>query len=281
VAIRISSEEKKSMSREDIIRWRFEEMLRMAEEINSYKCDHKEGLVQWLARNNKYLRICGEKFMPVSVAVATPLSGYGRGQCDSLEKALSRFEGKEANYVAPDTLEGKEERRLQSWSIRMALQNGRSLKKTFSEPLKEFEDILFALDEVSLGDSDHRNDEGLGASRCDLLCLAKKNSQWFPLVIELKYKRMGKALINQVNRYAMELSNYRKELDLLFEAITGKQVTRGDIQKMVIMPTVSKEQKNNPSVKKTYREYEEAGIHLVEYTTEPGFGLCPVAPLAG
>ena len=281
MAARKSSEAKKAMSRGEIIRWRFNEMLGMAEEINSYKSDHKDGLVQLLAEEKKYLRICGEKFMPVSVAVATPLSGYGRGQCDSLEKALRRFEGKKANSVDPETLKGKEERRLQSWGISMALQNGRSLKNAFSEPLKEFEDILFALDEVSLGDSDHRNDEGLGASRCDLLCLAKKNSQWYPLVIELKYKRMGKGLIKQVNRYAIELRNYRKELDPLLEAITGKQIARGDIQKMVIMPAVSKEQKNNPSVKKTYREYEEAGIHLVEYTTEPGFGLCPVAPLAG
>lgn len=277
---RKSSKEKKAMSREDIIRWRFEEMLRMAEEIDNYKYDHKEGLVPWLAREDKYLRVCGEKLVPVSVAIDTPLSGYGSGQCGSLDEALMRFKEKKANFVEPKTLKGKEERRLQADIIRLALQNGRSLKKAFRKPLNEFKDILFVLDEVSMGDSNHLNEEGLGASRCDLLCLARKGEQWLPLVVELKYKRMGKALIDQVNRYVVELASYRKELDRLLEAITGKSVAKGDIQKMVVMPTVENAQKDNARVQKTYREFENAGIHLIEYETEDlGFALYPVTPL--
>ena len=276
--------EKKETSRNKIIRFRFNNMLRMAKEINNYPCVHKDGLVQLLVGEKQYLRICGEQFTPVSLATDTPLSGYGNNQCSTIDKALNCFKTKSANYVKPEDLKKKKERRLQAALILTALQNGRRLETAFRGPLKEFNDIRFVLDEVSLGDNTNRHPtmtnaqkRPLGASRCELLCIAKKGGQWYPLVIELKYKRMGIELVKQVNRYEEELSDYRIELNQLLSAITGETIASGEILKMAIMPYAETNQRNIASIKKTRRLFDESDVVLVEFKEDDGeFGLYPV-----
>lgn len=247
------SKTKKDMGRKELISWRFEKMLGMAKEINK-----NQDLVSGLAENNQYLRICGEKFMPVSLADETPLSGYGNGQCTVLNTALGRLKTK-PNFVEETTLDRKGERRLQCWLIRQALNNGRSLKKTFLTSLFGFDDILFVLDEVSLGDKNHPP-----IKRCDLLCVGLKNGQWHPVVIELKSQRIGDELVKQVISYAEELAEHRNELDQLFLEITGKSVVNGEFLKMVIFPE-PKTSKLTHNLEETYRLFEEKGICLIEY----------------
>ena len=245
---------KNAMGRKEIISWRLKNMLEMAKEINK-----NQDLVSTLAENNQYLRICGEKFMPVSLADCTPLSGYGNSPCAVLSSALEHFKTKEPNSVEKITLDRKGERRLQCWLIRQALNNGRSLEKTFSTSLFGFDDILFVLDEVSLGDKNHPP-----IKRCDLLCVGLKNGQWHPVVIELKNLRIGKELVNQVIEYAEEFAEHRNELDQLFLEITGKSVVKGELLKMVIFPE-PKTSKLTKNLEETYRLFEEKGICLVEY----------------
>lgn len=249
---------KKNMSREEVICWRLGvKMLAMAKEISSYP-----NLVLELAENNQYLRICGEEYMPVSLGEKSPLSGYGQGKCSNLSVALEQFKREKPNVIDPEILKNKGERRLQSWLIKNALLEDRSLKSCFSSAISYFDELLFALDEVSMGDVNH-----LPVGRCDLLCVGLKTGSWVPVVVELKSLRQGEKLVKQVTDYAKELASFRDQLDPLLEEITGKSVANSEIHKLVVFPAPKT---YSGRVKSTFRLYEDNSVYLVEYD-----GNCP------
>lgn len=240
------------MSRSEIIDMRFgeDEMLKRAKEINK-----KHSLVRILAEKNQYLRIGGNGYTAVSLDDSMPLSGYG--QSNDLAIAEGLFSNKKNKPSPPGR--AVPECQLQCWMIRKALQNEdkRSLKKVLTNAMCGFDEILFALDEVSLG-------EGKGTKRLDMLCVGKKNNQWHPIVVELKYERKADALVKQVTEYANELENHREKLNPLLEEITGKAPINEKIEKMVIFPAPITS-KLHKRVLDTNKLYKEAKIHLVEF----------------
>lgn len=218
-------------------------------------------LVGTLAENDQYLRICGEGYRAVSLNDDTPLSGYGKNQCRKLSTAEGFFSKRTNKPSAPRRY--VPERQLQCWLIREALQKDRSLKKALKKSLCGLDDILFALDEVSLGG-------GKSAKRLDMLCVGCKADQWHPLVIELKYDRKGPDLEKQVTEYANELEKHRANLDPLLEEITGKDVHGSEIVKMVIFPA-PKTSKPHKTVSNTNKSYKDANILLVEFKISYSF----------
>jgi hypothetical protein len=258
---------KKDMERDDIIKYRLANMLELAKKVNLESRTSGRDLIMELAGHNQYLRICGEAFTPVSLAENTPLSGYGNGQCTSLSAALRRF-NRDPHPVSEETLKRKGERRLQNWLIREALRNGRSLKQAFSQAMQGFDDIIFALDEVSLGDRFHKP-----INRCDLLCVVLKDGRWRPLVVELKNRRIGDELASQVVKYAAELARFREGLDPLLQEVTQKCVAGEEILTMVIFPQPGS-YANRARLGATYQLFD--GIALVEYAPhECGYSFFP------
>lgn len=252
-----------------IIRERLSLMCEKAKKIAS-----DETLVADLAWKDRYIRIGGNGFTPVSLAEESTLNGFGSGPCQNLNTALDRFEKHKASNACD-----KLERSLQGSLIRLALRNKRSLKDVFVNLPTGINDILFAFDEISLGDKENAIEETYyddnkrkSALRCDLLCVCELNGQWYPLVVELKYKRIGEDLIRQVCNYVEILSLFRNEVDELLEITTGKNVAGKDILKMVVMPEAdtyfTKKGLINANILNTYSLYKEKDVVLVEYPKE-------------
>ena len=196
-------ENKNGMSVNELIAWRFEQMAERAAKLSTE-------YVKAYADDNKYVRICGESYRAVSLDDEYPLVGFSSGGVSTLGTIEKHFS---INLLDGKLIEGKkEERRLQSYIIRKALQSSRELVDILD--LKDdFDELRFCLDEVSLGDRNKkvplkRGDQSEeGIVRCDILAVGKETGEdeWTIVLIELKYKREMKRLKEQ-----LKLSNNKQ-----------------------------------------------------------------------
>jgi hypothetical protein len=201
--------------------------------------------IRELARDFKHIRLGGNGFMGVSLHWLSPLKGHSSAPAKSIETISSHF-GKAVPI--PDT--DFPEQRLQGWLIREAMMNDRNLKI----PLQlnsEFDELVFALDEVSIGGRGVSvNDlqlpvallDAKDAVRCDLLAVGRKGSDVFPVVIELKVDRKEKRLHDQLNNFAklMVLFN-RHFIDLLNEVVKDtdlklSEISYEKVRKIMVWP---------------------------------------------
>jgi len=243
---------------DDIIRDRLENMAGWASTRRSRFSD--------IQAKNAYVRIGGNGFRAVSVAAESPLTGYGNNSvklwstvCDHLAK------------YSPAVVKGKkEERRLQAYMIRSALQTpGNSLTKLVGDKIAgiEFDDVLFAFDEISLGDKNQKvrfnkpiNGKSEGIIRCDLLCVGVKEGKGYPIIIELKYDRELKRLFEQLNEFSLFITDhYKEEFSKLLMAATGVKVDCDHCYKALVWPGNENE---SDSTKKTLKEND---IQVIEY----------------
>ena len=176
------------------------DMKKRAEELH----DIEDQLYEW-AREDKYVRICGESFRPVSLAPESPLVGYGKSSLKTLKSVRSRF-SQDAKVDVKEVEGNKEERRLQTYIIRMAMRSQRDLIQVLGLQ-DHFDELRFCLDEISLGDSKNHvylsADKNDGIVRCDLLAVGKRKGEadWHPALIELKYAR-------ELTRLDCQLQNF-------------------------------------------------------------------------
>lgn len=176
------------------------DMKKRAEELH----DIEGQLYEW-ARQDKYVRICGESFRPVSLAPESPLVSYGKSSIKTLKNVRSRF-SQDTNAEVKEVEGNKEERRLQAYIIRTAMKSQRNLIKVLGLQ-DHFDELRFCLDEISLGDSKNHvylsADKKDGIVRCDLLAVGKRKGEadWRPALIELKYAR-------ELTRLDCQLQNF-------------------------------------------------------------------------
>lgn len=235
-----------STKRYDIIDKRLKNMEVMAKALASRN--------EELAKNKKYIRIRGESYRAVSLSDEAPLCGYSKNGAKKLDTILGHFK-----KDAPKPIEGsKKERRIQNHIIKEALRHGRSLK--YAMGLKKVEELLFALDEVSLGDRKHTP-----IIRCDILAVGCFNGDWVPVLIELKYAREKTVLLGQLDAFCKEMKAHKTAFIKLLEACTGEKLAKDKIiRKMVIWPKVNDKERYD-----TLDAFKGKDISVIEYSMEP------------
>lgn len=182
---------------------------------------------------NWYVRICGNSYRAVSLYEDSPLMGFVKNNAKKFDTILNHFEKGEPGKINNGE---KPERRLQCWLIKQSLQNKLSLKTALSLDNKKYDDLLFALDEVSLGDRNHTP-----IIRCDILAVGIQNGNAFPVLIELKSNRAKEELVNQIDDFVDHINNLSKEFEELLSRCVNKPVrVSRKIGKMIIWPTAGK-----------------------------------------
>ena len=119
--------DKSQMTRREILSYRINDML---DRINSVDYPDMNKMSQ-LAREDKYVRVCGESYRAVSLNDRTPLMGFTNKGNTNIKTIYNHFKNREITKLSDSVWKTKEERRVQAWLIKQALINKRSLKKLF------------------------------------------------------------------------------------------------------------------------------------------------------
>lgn len=249
--------------REALIDWRLEFMTNQANGLKIESWNEVEA-----ARKNRYIRINGESYRAVSLADDSPLSKFaesGACQLATIERHFDKkLEPKDGQW-----LEKKRERRLQSRIIQQALSSKRNMliDSLFGKALeRQFDELIFALDEVSFGDANHTG--ATDNSRCDLVAVGRIGSDTFPVVIELKSERSLGRLFEQLDDASREIERHQEYFGKLLKALTGISVSIAEVHKILVWPALVS---GHPDKKTTIEKCEKkgnAGMLFIEYSPE-------------
>jgi len=233
-----------------------------------------------LSLEDVYIRIGGNGFRAVSVAETSPLASYGK-MVEKNDKKVWMSTAtvknwstvcKHLDYNEPAGINGtKEERRLQAYMIRRAIQTKEnSLRELIGNMIGgvEFDDILFAFDEISLGDQYQKvpfrnpiNGEADGIIRCDLLCVGRRGDEGWPILVELKYDRQLGRLFEQLDEFSLFVTkHYKNEFSELLMAATDVQVNCDKCYKVLVWPG------NENETDSTKKRLKESDVQVIEYT---------------
>ncbi|MFQ5518587.1 MAG: MBL fold metallo-hydrolase RNA specificity domain-containing protein, partial [Mariprofundus sp.] len=235
---------------------RLEDMCKWAKERRNKALDVKDA----------YVRIGGNGFRAVSVAEATPLTGYVTHTAKTWDTVCRHF-----SNDTPENVDSKsEERRLQAYMIRESLKSDNRLCAMIGKEFGDvkFDEILFAFDEVSLGDSHNKvkfgepiNGQTEGVIRCDLLCVGVIDGKGYPILVELKYDRQLKRLLEQLHEFSRFVNGvYKKQFSDLLSAATGIEVDCDKCYKMMVWPPCVKE-----PTKTTKDKLKASDVKVIEY----------------
>jgi hypothetical protein len=148
------------------------------------------------------------------------------------------------------------ERRLQSYLIREAYAHNRRLApiNTASLETEDAVELLFITDEIALPTEE-------GKTVCDMLALRHDKGRLTPVLLELKYARQRKRLVEQVETYSRSLDDHAGLFAELYGALLGESVTfDGPTEKWIVWPAVGNG--NDP----WEGELQGGGIRIVGYS---------------
>lgn len=261
---------KKEMDVVELIAWRFEQMTGRAAKLSTED-------VKAYADDNKYVRICGESYRAVSLDDDYPLVGYAPSGVSKLETIKNHFGLKIPKEKLIESK--KEERRLQSYIIRKALQSNRDLIDIL-DLKSDFDELRFCLDEISLGDNNKKvpltasDKPEEGIVRCDILAVGKRagSDKWTPVLIELKYSREMKRLEDQLKNFISVIDNNKNlqaKLEELITTIVPEAKSYNSIITKVIVWPAPKSQGNGRALDESILEvvYDSNGKNERDVST--------------
>lgn len=197
---------------------------------------------------NWYIRIGGNGYCAVSLNEDTPLKGFAKS--GGGKKNLETIKGHFKNGRPEKPRRSVPERRMQCSFIKKALAKGGDLKAALGLDNTIYDELLFAVDEISLQDI-----------RCDILAVGVIAGHTFPVLIELKPGREQKRLITQINTFCEKIigDDYKDMFKELLSECVDKKISMSQIGKMVIWPKNKREQAT------TIDDFHAAGIDVLEY----------------
>lgn len=201
-------------------------MIRFASELGEWNAPE-------MASKNNYIRIGGRGYRSVSLHNKTPLSGYSKSPSNSLDKILNEFKNKKPNSMDDNVRKKKQERCLQRYIIKKSLVCNRNMIKALSLLECPYSELIFATDEVSLGDV-----------RCDILAVGKIGDAYYPVVIELKSNRDKEVLKEQLKEFCHKISTFKVEFNELLTCMTRLKHVRihtDKPHKVIIWPVAPSE----------------------------------------
>lgn len=257
---------------EEVICKRLKIMTEMVSELR--QC--KDFSLKEHAQRDNYVRIRGESYRAVSLLDCYPLCGISKTGSRKLATVLGHFKKAVHSNSKPEldatVLTNKKERHLQCWLVREALLNDGSLMKPLNLGKEHFDELWFALDEVSIGDKNHPIEElapkitlipeqkgkRINAVRCDILAVGVIGKEVFPVVIELKSERAKVRLDNQLQNFEniIKHEHFEPYFVELLEACTGLKIN-STCRKIIIWPEKCSH--------KTLFQIHKNGIDLIEY----------------
>ncbi|MBU5639078.1 hypothetical protein KOM00_20355 [Geomonas sp. Red69] len=239
------------------------------------------------AEKDRYVRICGASLRAVSLRDDYPLCGCAKTSSQKVNSIIAHFEKFEKQSQAfPKYLTQKEERRLQNWIIKESLKKNRCMLMPLIFLKNVFDEVKFALDEVSLGDIHHPvcsiegttwarcNDAGPNIVRCDILAVGRIGSEVFPVIVELKSNRSMTRLTEQLNNFSELMIRFEKPFRQLLNACTGMEITNFTPKKIMIWPLPP--QRGSMQASRHLIALRGSGIIVGEYNRGV-FGSDPVA----
>jgi len=184
----------------------------------------KNPSVEW--KDDWYIRVGGNGYTAVSLNDKRPLLGFSSGTVTNLETVMHHFNKptKESGRKTP-------EKRAQAWLIKQALKNNLNLKTCLGLEGSIYEELLFALDEVSFGDRDNQP-----IRRLDILAVGIHDGSGFPVFIELKSRREAGRLQNQLRQYQSQIKPYKPEFERLLSACTNRKLDLSKYGSIIVWP---------------------------------------------
>lgn len=163
-----------------------------------------------------------------------PQRGKG-GFCD-MQRLRDNFDQLyEQHCVATGHRRATSEKAVQSALIRDAYEHGRSMRlfDTATAPTNDAVAPIFVVDELSLPDAG-------GEICCDLVALRPIAPETYrPVVIELKWTRQKKRLIEQVTRYADLVEEHRGSFELIAQSLLARPVRLvGECDRWIVWPAL-------------------------------------------
>jgi hypothetical protein len=160
----------------------------------------------------------------------------GKSGIQGLRAIAADFEGNFRRYcveIEHGRVTGEKE--LQSFLIRASYQNGRSMAPLIdaARAMGEALDLVFVTDEQLLP-------RGTSKVVCDLLALRRDPARGLlPVLLELKYDRQMKRLVEQVEIYARLIDLHADLFAQLFSALLGFEVVfAGPAEKWIVWPAL-------------------------------------------
>jgi len=240
-----------NQTRDKIIQNRLNKMAEWAKQRRFLQTDLRK---EW--REDWYIRIGGNGFTAVSLDLERPLLGFASGPTIDIKKVISHFE-KEPKKDTPDR--STPEKRVQAWLIKQAINDKLNLKTCLGLNNSIYDELLFALDEVSFGDQNNPP-----IRRLDILALGKCDGNHFPVFIELKSGRNLGRLLVQLKKYQEQVQQYKLEFVTLLGACTGVKVDLSKCGRIIVWPK-SKSGKPSPRVE---LECGQQKVTIIESVTD-------------
>jgi len=237
-----------NQAREKIIRNRLNKMAGWAKQRREYLKNLPE---DW--NEDWYIRIGGNGFTAVSLNDNSPLIGFSDESDEDIKKIICQFKQNQAKNIS----DSHPERRVQCWLIKQAISHQLDLKRVLCADDREYDELLFAFDEISFGDKYHRP-----IRRCDILAIGVNNGDAFPVLIELKSSHDLEKLLGQLKDYQTEMEGCRHEFENLFNScISDKKVNLSKCKKIIVWNRL-------PSGKvspKTFDRCKQENVAIIQY----------------
>lgn len=224
------------------------EMIRFASELDGWNAP------EMASSQDRYIRIGGLGYRAVSLSHSAPLCKHSNGPVVKLDTIRKQFENPpKLMAVDPDK---KQERCLQRYIIKASLTSNRDMLKALSIIDGPYEELIFATDEVSLGDV-----------RCDILAVGKIDGTYYPVVIELKSNRDKSRLIEQLENFCVAITKYGVEFKKLLTLMTDRkelQIDTDKPRKIIIWPVADSESKKDGKGFKSSVNAEVTRVNIVK-----------------
>lgn len=230
--------------------------------------EKRRRVLRELNKHNRdwYIRIRAEDYRAVSLNGKTPLCHFAQGGAKNIDTVKKHFMKDPSERFDKEVSRIKKpERSIQCWIIKQALAHQLDLKRVLCLDNIIYEELLFALDEVSLGDKDHKP-----IKRCDILAVGVRKAQAFPVLIELKWDHQLTTLVRQLNQFCEEIMEHKGAFAELLKNCSGRKVDASRTEKMIIW-----NYKGNLK-RGTKQKLREGNIKLVEYKGDPNTDITGV-----
>jgi len=237
--------------------------IRLAKMQNCVEALKRESVdIKKLAINDQYIRIGGNGYTLVSLGENSPLCGFGTHSVVTTDGIKKHIQGVvSGKYHAKAIKATRVERSVQSYLIKKAILSDKSLLKSLNidRPSRNC-DILFALDEVQVGDKNHKP-----STRCDMIGVVINRDKAFPVLIEIKYDRLLTELRAQLNSMANEYIESQDHFCNLLSASVGLKIehleSAREMKKIIIWPALD----NPDHAQADYGDLHKSNIAVLEF----------------
>jgi hypothetical protein len=228
----------------------------MLEALVRHAAQRREKGAFKLHDNDGYLRVNGSGYRAVSVHPKSPLCQFSSSGTPDLDEALAHFRNRPREIASLES-HPRPERQLQAHLIREALRHDGDLLAALGPGLP-FDRLLFAVDEVPL--------DG-GAIRCDMLAVGIRGKVATPVLIELKYGRLLKELVDQLGAFEELVWRHDAAFRELLGVATGAAVSMDHLHFLIVWPKAGASA--GEGSQRTRKALELAGALAVGFTKDP------------